>query len=76
LNGATSILSRSRPKVLFELHTDADGSIGSFATFFEALNYKLYIVEPNVEKDECAFRELTTLNPFKQYNILASANPL
>ncbi|MBT4775728.1 MAG: FkbM family methyltransferase [Crocinitomicaceae bacterium] len=76
LKGATSILSRSRPKILFELHTDADGSIGSFATFFETLNYKLYIVEPNVEKDECAFRELTTLTPFKQYNILASANPL
>jgi FkbM family methyltransferase len=76
LNGATSILSSSRPKVLFELHTDADGSIGSFATFFETLNYKLYIVEPNIEKDECAFHDLTTLTPFKQYNILASANPL
>jgi FkbM family methyltransferase len=76
LKGATSTLSRSRPKVLFELHTDADGSIGSFATFFETLNYKLYIVEPDIEKDECAFRELTTLTPFKQYNILASANPL
>jgi len=76
LEGAISTLSRSRPKVLFELHTDANGSIGSFATFFETLDYKLYTVEPDIEKDECAFRELTMLTPFTQYNILASANPV
>lgn len=76
LKGAKSVLIRSRPMVLFELHTDADGSIGSFSKFFEEMGYKLYTIEPNIEKDECSFSELTTLIPFRQYNLLASANSL
>ena len=72
LLGAVSVLKRSRPKVIFELHTDALGSTAPFSDFFESLGYKLYIVEPNVSTQECTFRELNQLQPLTQYNILAS----
>jgi FkbM family methyltransferase len=76
LLGAVSILKRSRPKVIFELHTDALGSTAPFSDFFESLGYKLYIVEPNVPTQECVFRELVQLQPLTQYNILASVDVL
>ena len=76
LLGAVSILKKSQPKVIFELHTDALGSVAPFSDFFESLGYKLYIVEPNVSKQECVFRELAQLQPLTQYNILASFEAL
>lgn len=72
LLGAVSVLKRSRPKVIFELHTDEFASSALFSDFFESLGYKLYIIEPNVSTQECTFRELNQLQPLTQYNILAS----
>ncbi len=76
LLGAVSVLKKSQPKVIFELHTDALGSVAPFSDFFESLGYKLYIVEPNVPTQECVFRELVQLQPLTQYNILASVDVL
>ena len=76
LYGALSILKRCRPKVIFELRTDEFGNFKQFSDFFEALGYKLYIIEPNVSAKECKFREFGKLQPLAQYNILASFEKL
>lgn len=76
LQGASSILEKHKPKVLFEMHTDASGSCDEFQSFFRARGYQLYEVIPDLMGNTCAFKELLAMEPGRLYNILASADAI
>lgn len=72
LQGMTETLVNSSAVVVFELHTDATGSLDSFTDFFSSIEYDLYIIDPHVASRTCAISPARNLLPNTRYNILAS----
>ena len=72
LQGMRNVLQNHDVKVLFELHTDRDGSYKEFSDFFENLSYKLYEIVVDEIKQTHNFLPVDFLKPFTQYNLVAS----
>lgn len=76
LFGSIETLKKDKPKVVFEIHSGSGENFIKFLDFFNPLGYKFYLIVPNVADSSCAFIPVEKLEPFKQYNILASFHEL
>lgn len=72
LQGMTLLLTKQRPAVLFELHTDVNGHFKRYSDFFNNLNYRLFEIVTNLDSNECSFILVNKLKPSSQYNLLAT----
>ena len=72
LLGAKNVIRRSRPYIVFEVYTDDTGTIDDFETFFSKFEYNLYEIFPQITKNECSFKLISSLKSSKHYNIIAS----
>ena len=72
LRGMERLLEAGDATILFELHTDANATFEKYYEFFGSLNYKLYEIVANVDREVCKFIPVVQLEPSTQYNLLAT----
>ena len=72
LEGASSLISRDEPAIVFELHTnDNCTNYNAFKSFFEKIDYQLFEINADVFAGSWGIALVENLLPNTQYNILA-----
>jgi len=77
LKGASLLIERDEPVIVFELHTNSSCSnYSSFIDFFEPKEYQLFEIYTDVERGIWDIKALENILPNTQYNILAKTKSI
>ena len=74
LKGASLLIKRDQPVIVFELHTNKSCSnLSKYIDFFEPMGYQLFEIYTEVDSGIWHLKDIENLFPYTQYNILAKS---